>query len=247
MRLTLKINARRAERKLEILVENLRDLDPVLSEFGKYLRAEAKKRFDQQGPGWRGLADTTKQRLSKKLLSRVTKGGGRVKRTERLRRIERALPEALRGQLFSKFKTSGGSRAQVAVRSAGRLEAMRAVGRLEEAVRSAALKRAHERELLNVVKELDRFAVGKRRRKTRSALSRHRLLGRLPTSITAKLSRSMLQVYSRVPWAGVHNVGGSAGKGSNIPARTFLTLKDEDMDVLEQMLMDRAMLAFQGG
>ena len=48
-----------------------------------------------------------------------------------------------------------------------------------------------ERELLNVAKEIDRFTAGKRRRKTRSALSRHRLLGRLPTSITAKLSRSM--------------------------------------------------------
>lgn len=228
MKLTLKINARRAERKLEILVENLRDLDPVLSEFGKYLRAEAKKRFDQQGPGWRGLAETTKQRLSKKLLSRVTKGGGRVKRTDRLRRIERALPETVRKELFSATRKTGG-------------------GRLQAAVRAAGLKRANERELLNIAKEIDRFTAGKRRRKTRSALSRHRLLGRLPTSITAKLSRSMLQVYSRVPWAGVHNVGGPAGKGSEIPARTFLTLKDEDMDVLEQMLMDRAMLAFQGG
>lgn len=227
MYLTLKVNTKRGQRRLNLLVEAISDLDPLLSEFGRYLRAEAKKRFDAQGPGWPQLASTTKTRFAKKLLGRITKGGGRVKRTDRLRRIEKSLPEPVRMALFSASKRTGGSD-------------------LAKRVREAALKKPVERELLNVVKELDRFSSGKKRRKGRNALKRHKLLGRLPASIAAKISRHTLQVYSRVPWSGVHNKGGTAGHNSKIPARTFLELRGEDMDVLEQMLRSRALLAFGG-
>lgn len=227
MRLTLKVNVAGAQRKLDLLVDTVKDLDPVLSEFGKYLRGEAKKRFDAQGPGWPELADTSKKRLSKKLLSRITKGGGRVKHTDRLKRFEKSLPVDVREVLKRSTGKTGGAR-------------------LARVVRAAMLKKSIASELLNVAKELDRAASGKRRSKSRNALKKHKLLGRLPTSITAKLSRSILQVYSKVPWAGVHNVGGTAGKRSTIPARTFLTLRPEDMDVLERMLMERALLAFGG-
>lgn len=226
MRLALRINTRNGSRRLELMVESLRDLDPILSDFGKYLRERSKQRFAQQGPGWKPSAESTKQRLGKKLLGRITKGGGRVKVTGRIQRFERSLPEEVKYELAMASRKTGGSK-------------------LAAAVRKAALMKPHERELLNIASEIDRSATRKRR-SSRNALKKHRLLGRLPTSLAVKISRGVLQVYSKVPWSGVHNVGGTAGKGSKIPARTFLRLEPEDMDVFETMLRKRALLAFGG-
>ena len=56
----------------------------------------------------------------------------------------------------------------------------------------------------------------------RRGRSRRRLLGKLPRVLKVSADRAGLEVESRVAWAGVHQHGGTAGKGARIPARPFL-------------------------
>ena len=49
-----------------------------------------------------------------------------------------------------------------------------------------------------------------------------RILGRMSSSIVVVVEKFALTIRSRIPWSGVHNLGGTAGHGAKIPARTFL-------------------------
>jgi phage gpG-like protein len=53
-----------------------------------------------------------------------------------------------------------------------------------------------------------------------------RLLGKLPTAFDFTSSPSEIVGVSKVPWADVHQTGGTAGRGSRIPARPFAYLSD---------------------
>lgn len=50
------------------------------------------------------------------------------------------------------------------------------------------------------------------------------LLGRLPAALIVKIEKTRMTVTSRVPWSGVHQRGGRAGRGGRvvIPKREFL-------------------------
>jgi phage gpG-like protein len=50
----------------------------------------------------------------------------------------------------------------------------------------------------------------------------------------------ILRVGSNVIYARIHQLGGRAGRGhkSLIPARPFLVVQDEDMEILKQMVVD---------
>jgi phage gpG-like protein len=47
-------------------------------------------------------------------------------------------------------------------------------------------------------------------------------LGRLRGVYTWRTAKQRMEMHSRVPWSGIHQEGGVAGRGSRIPARTFL-------------------------
>lgn len=51
-------------------------------------------------------------------------------------------------------------------------------------------------------------------------------LGRLKSSFIFRAGRKDLEAVSRVPWGGVHQFGGSAGRGAQIPSRTFAWVSD---------------------
>lgn len=65
-----------------------------------------------------------------------------------------------------------------------------------------------------------------------------KMLGKVAASIKTSIKNGTLTVESKIPWAGVHNEGGPAGHGANIPKREFLALDEEDLDVLENFLLD---------
>ena len=66
-----------------------------------------------------------------------------------------------------------------------------------------------------------------------------KMLGGLSGSIKMKLAGNTITVYSEVPWSGIHNSGGSAGNGAQIPKREFLTIDDEDMEALKKLLLEQ--------
>lgn len=57
------------------------------------------------------------------------------------------------------------------------------------------------------------------RRGMRRALN---MLGRLKSAWDFQMDRTTLMATSRVPWSGVHQDGGKAGRGARVPARPFM-------------------------
>ena len=72
-----------------------------------------------------------------------------------------------------------------------------------------------------------------------------KLLASLPRrTIQVKVQARRIIAVSKVPWAGVHQHGGRAGKGSVIPARPFLWLSQEFLEKAQAMLLARVAQAW---
>lgn len=210
------------------MVEQLETLDKVLRAFGKYLRAKAKSKFQAEGPGWQELAASTRKRLESTGTGRLTERG-KVRQTARIKALASKLSNdgARNAELLSKLRS--------VTRSSGG-------GNLGQLIRASSAKAKQQKELLNLAAEIHRAqakaAAGKKFNRQRRAITKHKLLGRLGTSIKASAKKNRLVVFSVVEWSEIHNDGGNTAKGARIPARTFLELDDEDLKVLEQMIAD---------
>lgn len=64
------------------------------------------------------------------------------------------------------------------------------------------------------------------------------LLGKMASSISAKVSGHVLTVQSKIDWSSVHNEGGSAGHGAHIPKREFLSLDEDDTRIFSEIFSD---------
>jgi phage gpG-like protein len=73
-------------------------------------------------------------------------------------------------------------------------------------------------------------------KKLRRRSTPNRLLGRLPAAVIYKSGELFVRATSRVAWSGVHQEGGSVGRGSRIPARPFLWLSDAIIDKAKETL-----------
>ena len=82
-------------------------------------------------------------------------------------------------------------------------------------------------------------------RVVRAQARAEKVLGRVSQSFRSEIKRGGLVRESVIPWAGVHNEGGTAGHGAKIPARPFLFLEADDVDVLVEMLRERMLLAME--
>jgi phage gpG-like protein len=58
--------------------------------------------------------------------------------------------------------------------------------------------------------------------KLRRKRKRRPLLGRLPGAIQVKVHQDAIEIRSRVEWSGIHQEGGRANHGAEMPARPFL-------------------------
>ena len=83
--------------------------------------------------------------------------------------------------------------------------------------------------------------------KAKSKGRARRTLGKLPTSTTYTATSSGAQARSRVPWSGVHQEGGTVGRGSVIPARPFLWISDNLIDRATLIITRRILAEFGGG
>ena len=228
MRLTLSVDTTAGRRRLELVVRALTDLQPPLRAFGGYLRAKFKSRFDAEGPGWPPLAQSTGHELIHRYTGRVT-AAGHLRETSRLKRLRAQLQQDVRRErLDARVLTAF----ELSTRSTGGAA-------LGAAIRLHVGAQRYAGELRNIAKALDRAHQGKRARQSRAITRHHRLLGKLRSTIKARLEGSGIRVGSFVPWAGVHNEGGAVGHGAFVPARTYAELENEDVDVFAKLLLER--------
>lgn len=72
-----------------------------------------------------------------------------------------------------------------------------------------------------------RTAKGRRRSRRRPG----RLLGRLPGILDVRARSTSLSAESKAKWSGIHQDGGTAGRGARIPPRPFLWISDRFFDL----------------
>jgi phage gpG-like protein len=85
-------------------------------------------------------------------------------------------------------------------------------------------------------------------RRSRGAGKRKRarkLLGRLPSALTSKSTRTGVSVFSRAKWSAVHQEGGKAGNGARIPARPFLWASAEVLEAISYVVSRHLKLTFE--
>jgi phage gpG-like protein len=217
--------------KLQLAIDNVGHLDEALKQFSKYLRNKTKEKFAQEGPGWPGLAQSTDKRLTHSFAGQFSAHGT----------LKKSAKERMRGMLAAKIKKGKipqGMLAKFDAAVAGKLSgpgtntALALLGYTKRSKLNAAEKLQVKLQKLSDMTHAERSAkLGKNRN-----IKKHKMLGKLASSINSTIKGSTLTVYSKVPWAGVHNDGGTAGHGARIPERTFLTLEDADLEVLAELV-----------
>ena len=109
------------------------------------------------------------------------------------------------------------------------------------AASTIAQRSGRRRRAAELRKGVARRRLSNRRRRRKTASSK-RVLGRLPYLLDTKITSSSLFVISQVPWSGVQQSGGRAGKRARIPARPFLWLSHRviilTVNKVEQHLLD---------
>lgn len=235
MRLRLSVDTTVGRRRIELIVRALTDLQPPLRAFGAYLRSKFKGRFDAEGPGWPALAQSTGHELINRFTGRITRTG-QLRETSRLKQLRARLQQDVRKErLDARVLTAF----ELATRSTGG-------GALGSAIRLYADGQRYAGELRRIAKALDRAHEGKRSKQSRAISRHHRLLGKIRSTIKARLEDGGIRVGSFISWAGVHNEGGPVGHGATVPARTFAELESDDVDVFAKLLLERGIRSVDG-
>lgn len=197
------------EAALDIMIGDIRNLKPILSRFAKYKRGEIKERF--KGQHFAPLAPSTVEHREHEHVGKFTKFGNLRAAFVKRRQAQYT------GKLLRTLK-QGDAKGLTAFTARFKKQSER----LEKQLAKQQAKPASERKIGGTVAERD-------------AKKNRPILGKLSSSIEATLQRDTLEMRSRVPWAGVHNDGGTAGHGAHIPKRTFLELTSEDLRRLKEI------------
>lgn len=200
--------------------------------WGSYFLRRVKRRFQEQGPGW------APRKIASDAQKATREGAVRSLAEHRLRRkLEREFRRA--SQRFGRGK---GTLASVQRRAAVMRELDRQLtgGQVQTGKgpkmsgKDAAI--AGLQGPLAGDRRLQKSVAGLRERMARAGLKDSEpLLGGIGGSIGQKLARGMVTIASKIPWAGVHNEGGRAGRSAVIPERSFLYVDSEDVEVLVEI------------
>lgn len=221
-----------ATRTIDAGIEAVSDLNAIMRRFIPPLRKDIDKVFTQQGPGWKPLEERTQDarqarleavsekiragtwdRLSGKLASEQKRVDVRLaKRRASPDRSERAQKLVARAE-----KASGRQRV---IRA--EFERMRSGESAPVAKEAAKLTERVGRSLQRAEKKIQDFKDGK-------------ALGQIANSIRYEVKNGTLEVFSEIGWAGIHNDGGTAGKGAKIPERKFLEWTPERIQMFQQI------------
>jgi len=197
-------------------IGTLKDETALLKRFDRYLRARTFDHFREE-KGWPPLAKSTLSQTRALWSSGLT---GNVAARNRLR-----AEASVRSKLTS------------ALRRAGKRATEKTIAKRKAMI--------DEYEAYLVARAADPMAAAlldtKTLRSTKQRLGRAeersaRKLGRVRASIVSKIDASGLTVESRIPWAGVHNEGGTAGHGAKIPARPFLFFEAGDEQKMAEIV-----------
>jgi phage gpG-like protein len=71
-------------------------------------------------------------------------------------------------------------------------------------------------------------------------------LGRLTGAVSYTADATAVRGISRVLWSGIHQDGGTVGRGSRIPARPFLWISDDMLRIAENTLGSALVRAYGG-
>ncbi len=214
--LGLKANLAAPLERLRKMGAKASDLRPLYQAWSRFLRQEAKDRIEA-GEGFAPLAESTTKRLKQSRTSAITARGqvrqSYAKRLEvQLRRQVRA--EKLEEEVLTDLQTlRAGGRAALHLDVSDRRS--KALIRLQKQLKHAQTKQR----------------VGGDKRQS----EQHEVLGRMSSTLLALAKRNEAIAESRVPWSGIHNHGGTAGNGARIPARPFLVLTPESIQVLTEL------------
>lgn len=221
--ITIQVDIGGAMQMVETGIESVSDLGPIFKRYIPWLRKDIDKVFEQQGPGWKALdEDTMAVRQSKmETLAAKIRGGAsgtlRRKLVSEERRIQKRVQKRSASLDLNEFGSNSRKLYDRAQRSLFKKQTQ--IVELDRIAsggdRSKVLKGADK-----VVERLGR-REGRAEQKIEK-LERGELLGQIANSIAYEVTGGNLDVFSRIPWAGVHNKGGTAGHGARMPERTFL-------------------------
>lgn len=232
MEFTFRVNIEGLERKFTLLADSAKKIDPALRVFDRYLRLRVRSRFEASGPGWPQLAQATLDH----------------RRAAAMVALERKLGRDVRRQQ------------KVIARRFGALEQLGLGGYEKQRATSA---RAFQRRLMTVA-EFRRLQAGgaaspslfegkgadKQKASLEGRVGRaeeragEKMLGKIASSFRSMIKAGQLTIESEIPWAGIHNEGGRAGR-SEIKARPFLFLEERDIDVLVEILRNHMLIALE--
>ena len=198
--------------QIEVMIGSIRNLKPILSRFARYKRGEIKDRFKSQS--FAPLAPSTVEHREHEHVGKFTKFG-----KLRAKFVQRRQQQYTGKLLRTLKKGDGKGLSAFTARHAKQSE------RLDKQLAKQQAKPAGERRIGVSVAERD-------------AKTNRPILGKLAGSIEAVIQKDTLEMRSRVPWAGVHNDGGTAGHGAHIPQRKFLELTSDDLTQLQAIAED---------
>lgn len=89
-----------------------------------------------------------------------------------------------------------------------------------------------------VVRERRKRKMHGPQRETRVSKKMTSVLGTLPLSVSTKTRGHSLTAKSRVEWSGVHNEGGTVGRGARLPEREFVAFSPSFLGTAEEELID---------
>lgn len=193
----------------------------ALKIFNAYYRRRVSQRFNSGGPGWAPRRDQSEASGVKRDIRAESLAQHKVKQ-KLVRQLARARRQYLRGKGTD---TSIYRRARV----------------LEEFKKQVS---GDASPFFSSDKRTTKSVAGLRDRLARVEKAvAGRVLGRLASSMKSKISGSVLEVKSTIEWSGVHNEGGTAGHGAQIPARPFNYFESIDGEVFAEIVANAMMAA----
>lgn len=228
------------EKSLQILADSFSELRPVFGKYTRYMREEIDKVFSSQGEGeWEERSEGAQERYDASKEARIAKiEAGKYNSLRSALRSEKRRAE----RRAAKTPASNSKLTQSRQRSVLRYEA-----KLAELEKYAATgeKTAGNKKLYERAGRREARAEQKK-----AAVESGQLLGQIANSIKVDFDSKHWEMFSRIPWAGIHNEGGQAGNNATIPARTFLewTPKrlEKFVEMANQYLLSRAEKAGKG-
>jgi hypothetical protein len=239
---TLVVDASGIEKKFDLAVSRVHDLDRPLRKFGAHLRRRALERYKAQS--FAPLAESTvKGRAEKGLHSLERKLAGDVRKALRRERGPEPTPRGLVGRLLQAVAAepppviAGGTSRGVQNRQSVLQAFQERQGFRHDQRKNKSILALTGAKALT---EKQSASLDKRTERAVQAAVNKPILGGLPGTLEVQVSMGTVTLRSHTerPWTEIHNAGGSAGKGAHIPKRETIKLEESDLTVLADLLKD---------